>query len=37
MWETIRQQKIYRLTYKTAYRATGWDGSEGLFDGYDDS
>ena len=31
------QQNIYILAYKTASRPTGYDGSEGHLDGYDDS
>ena len=34
MWDIICQQNIYRLTYKTVSRPTGWDGSLGHRDGY---
>ena len=37
MWDTIYRQNICRLTYKTASRPTGWDGSVGHLDGYDAS
>ena len=37
MWEIKCQQNKYGLTYKTAFRPTGWDGSVGHFDGYDTS
>ena len=37
MWDIICQQNIYRLTYKTTNRPTGWDGSERHLDGYESS
>ena len=37
MWDIIFQQNIYRQTYKTASRPTGWDGIVGQLDGYDAS
>ena len=37
MWDTKFQINIYWLTYSTASRPAGWDGSGGHFDGYDAS
>ena len=37
MWVNVCLQNIYRLTYKSASRPIGLDGSVGHFDGYDAS
>ena len=37
MWYIICHQYMYRLTYNTASRASGWDGIVVLLDGYEAS